>query len=307
MKMPKDYYATLNVERSASPEAMKVAYRRLARKLHPDVSREVDAEERFKALTQAYEVLRDPARRAAYDRYLLRGRLDQPFRSPPDFDPGFVFQADQRRPRDFSDFFDQAFGGRKTATAAKSDDATPGEDALQALELSITLADTYHGATRMVGLRSTARQANGETGFKVKRVEVSIPKGIVSGERIHLAGEADGGGDLALIVRLREQPNVRIKGKDVYLKLPVAPWEAMLGAIVTVPAPGGVVELAVPPGSQAGKRLRLRGRGIPADPAGDLYVELQIALPPVTTEAAAAAYRALAQASDFDPRIASAS
>ena len=312
----KDYYAALGVEPEATPDEIKRAYRKLARKYHPDVSKEKDAEARFKDLAEAYEVLKDPERRAAYDEVGRRWTGRGPDQPPPGWDTGFEFSDHGRPAPDFgarSDFFDALFGHR---TRAGGTDAGGGHRGAQwhsrgedhHAKVAIAIADAYHGAVRSISLQIPALDADGRVALHQRQLELHIPKGIRAGQQLRLPGQGGAGlgkgqpGDLYLEVEFRPHRLYRVNGRDVLLDLPVAPWEAALGATVKVPTPDGELELGVPAGSKAGGKLRLKGRGLPGTPAGDLYAVLSIELPPADTAARKEAYRTLAKAFDFDPR-----
>ena len=307
----KDYYATLGVARDAAQEDIKRAYRRLARKYHPDVSKEPDAEARFKDVGEAYEVLKDPEKRAAYDQLGSRWREGQEFRPPPDWNTGFEFRGgfDGGGGSVFSDFFEQLFGRGQRGFAFEGE--APGargraED--HHARILIDIEDSFRSPVRSVGLRAPELGADGRVQLKNRTLEVKIPRGVSKGQRIRLKGQgmpAIGGGqagDLLLEVDFNEHALFRVEGKDLYLDLPVAPWEAALGAKVSVPTPEGRVELSIPAGSQNGRKLRLKGRGIPAREPGDLYAELKVVLPRADSPQVREAYRKLAQAANFDPR-----
>ncbi|MGR8921156.1 MAG: DnaJ C-terminal domain-containing protein [Gammaproteobacteria bacterium] len=301
----KDYYDVLGVARDASADDIKRAYRRLARKYHPDVSQEADAEEHFKEVQEAYEVLRDPDKREAYNRLGSRWREGDDFSPPPDWDPEFSFHSGGFRDQhDFSDFFSSIFGGG--AGRAERGFRMRGED--RSVRVAITLEDAYAGATRQFNFSIPEIDERGEVFEAVKSVKVTIPRGIVAGQRIRLAGQGGSGygggpaGDLFLEVAFAPHRRFRAEGRDVYLDLPVTPWEAALGARVTVPTLGGRVELSIPPGSRSGNRLRLKGKGLPGQPDGDQYVSLAIVTPPATDDARRAFYRRMAEEMPFDPR-----
>jgi curved DNA-binding protein len=296
----KDYYKVMGVARDATEAQIKQAYRKLARKYHPDVSKEKDAEARFKELGEAYEVLKTPEKRAAYDQLGRGPRPGESFRPPPDWGSGFEFSGagDGATDRDYSEFFESLFGG--AAGAARRG---PDHHAKVMLDLDATL----QGGSRTFTLRVPEIDAEGHLIAKERVLNVQIPKGILPGQTIRLAGQGAGtgsgaAGDLYIEVDFQPHPLYRPDGRDLYLDLPVAPWEAALGAGVKVPTPGGVVDLKIPAGSRAGTKLRLKGRGIPAAAPGDLYVVLEIALPPASDEKAKAAYRAMADALPFNPR-----
>lgn len=305
----KDYYEVLGLERSASQEDVKRSYRKLARKYHPDVSKHTDAEDRFKELGEAYEVLKDPEKRAAYDRLGDRWRDGQDFQPPPNWDEGFEFRGtggEAGAQPDFHDFFESMFGGARGAHARRQPFNARGED--HHAKVLIDLEDAYRGAQRSISLQVPVIDAQGHVVLESRTLDVAIPKGIRAGQHLRLAGQGGAGatpgnaGDLYLEIDFREHPRFRVDGRDVSLELPVAPWEAALGAQVAVPTPDGAVEMTIPAGSAGGRRLRLRGKGIPANPPGDLYVILNIVLPPADSETAKAAYGSMQRALNFDPR-----
>ena len=310
----KDYYATLGVERSATQDEIKKAYRKLARKYHPDVSKLPDAEARFKDINEANEVLHDPEKRAAYDQMGGQYRAGQDFQPPPDWDAGFEFRGrgdDAGAAPDFdaSDFFEALFGrqARQAGGRAGAARQASGED--HHAKVLIDLEDAYRGARRSIALRVPVVDPQGHVVLEERHLDVNIPKGIRAGQHLRLAGQGGPGlggapnGDLFLEIEFNPHPRYRVDGKDVYLDLPLAPWEAALGATVDVPTPEGEVQLTVPPGSAAGRKLRLKGKGIPSQPPGDLYAVLSIALPPADTPAAREAYVAMAKAFEaFHPR-----
>jgi len=305
----RDYYKVMGVARDASQDEIKRAYRKLARKYHPDVSKERDAEARFKEVGEAYEVLKDPEKRAAYDRLASGWKEGQEFRPPPDWDAGFEFSGgDLGDAGAFSDFFESLFGRARggQARAARTGFRARGQD--RHAKVLVDLEDSLQGATRPITLRVPELTPDGHVTTRDHTLNVRIPKGVREGQQIRLAGQGGAGmgnaspGDLYLEVEFRPHPLYRADGADLYLDLPVAPWEAALGATVKVPTPAGPVDLKVPTGSRQGRRLRLKGRGIPAREPGDLYVVLQLTLPPADTEAARAAYREMEARLKFNPR-----
>ena len=304
----KDYYEILGLARSATQDEVKQAYRKLARKYHPDVSKDPDAETRFKELGEAYAVLKDPEKRAAYDQMGSQWKAGQDFQPPPGWDAGFEFSGGDFGAGpggDHSDFFEALFG-RHFGTGQRGNMRAQGQD--HHAKVQIDLLDAYHGAQRSIALRMPALDAQGRVTLQERKLDVSIPKGICAGQHLRLAGQGAPGigggaaGDLYLEIVFKPDPKFRADGRDVYANLPLAPWEAALGAAVMAPTPEGPVRLTIPPGSVAGRQLRLKGRGIPGTPPGDLYVVLGIALPPADSEAAQEAYRAMAKAFDFNPR-----
>jgi curved DNA-binding protein len=298
----KDYYATLGVERAATQDEIKRAYRRLARKYHPDLNKQADAEAQFKDVGEAYKVLGDPEKRAAYDDVGQRYRSGQEFNPPPGWEGGFEFSGREfgaGDAADLSDFFRTLFGRGAAASGRRGATHHPGGD--HHAKLAIDLQDAYRGALRTVSLRVPVPDAQGQPHLQDRQLEVNIPKGVRAGQHLRLAGQgepAQGGappGDLYLEVAFLEHAHFRVDGRDVYVDLPLAPWEAALGASVAVPVPDGNVQLTIPPGSPSGRKLRLKGKGIPSTPPGDLYAVLVIAAPAAQTDEQKSAYAALAQ------------
>lgn len=301
----KDYYAVLGVPRDASQEDIKRAYRRLARKFHPDVSKEPNAEERFKEVQEAYEVLKDAEKRAAYDQVGRGFRPGQDFRPPPDWAAGFEFSGPGGGPGRFSDFFEELFGARSPFAGGRGADVR-GEDHHATIELDPRQA--YSGGTHSIELRHPELGPDGRVQLRTRRLNVRIPPGVVEGQVIRLAGQGAPGlgrgahGDLYLKVALRPDPVFSVQGRDVTVQLPVAPWEAALGATVQAPTLGGPVELRIPPGSNSGQKLRLRGRGLPGSPPGDQYVVLKVVLPRADSPRARELFEQMRRELAFDPR-----
>ncbi len=306
----KDYYQTLGVERNSTQDDIKRAYRKLARKYHPDVSKSADAEARFKEVGEAYAVLKDPEKRVAYDQMGSQWQAGQDFQPPPGWDAGFEFSGADFAAGDgaeFSDFFEALFGrqGRR-ARSHRAGAHARGQD--HHARVLIDLKDAYHGARRSFSLRVPSLDAQGHVAVEERKLDVNIPKGIRAGQHLRLTGQGAPGygqgpaGDLYLEIAFNPDPLFRIDDRDVYLDVPLAPWEAALGKVVTVPTPEGSVQLTIPPRSAAARKLRLKGKGIPGNPPGDLYAVLAIVLPPADNERARQAWRTLAQAFEFDPR-----
>jgi curved DNA-binding protein len=298
----KDYYAALGVPRTATEAEIKRAYRRLAQKYHPDVSKEAGAEEKFKEVAEAYQTLKDKDKRAAYDQLGSRPE-GQEFRPPPDWqqqfgDKGAEFSFEDI---DLGDLFAHLRGAQAQRSAA-------GEDF--EIAVPITLEQAYGGTEIDLDLSMPERDAEGRLRRVPRSFKARIPKGATYGQRLRIPGKGGKGrnggrdGDLYLNITLKPHPLYRVDGHDLYLDLPLAPWEAVLGAAVEVPTLAGTVRLKVPAGTYAGQRFRLPHRGLPKPHAGqgDLYALAQIAVPRTPTATEKSAYEALAQASTFDPR-----
>jgi curved DNA-binding protein len=305
----RDYYQTLGVAREAPADEVKKAYRRLARKYHPDVSKEPDAEKRMKEVNEAYEVLSDPEKRAAYDQLGRGYQPGQEFRPPPGWDAGFEF-SEHGRPgaeaADFSDFFAEIFGRMGRGPRRGGGAQAQGGD--HHARILLDLEDAFSGATRQVTLRAPKLDEQGRVTLAEHTLEVRIPKGIREGQVIRLAGQGEPGfgggkpGDLLLEVQFKPHARFRIDGRDLLLTLPVAPWEAALGAVVRVEPPGGALDVRIPAGAQSGRQLRVRGKGLPAEPPGDLLLDIRIVTPPADTPRAKELYETMAREMPFDPR-----
>jgi len=312
----RDYYEVLGVPRDATADDIKKAFRKLARKYHPDVSKEKDAEARMKDVNEAYAVLSDPEKRAAYDQLGRGYQPGQDFRPPPDWDAGFEFSSHGYRPDEaagFSDFFEQIFGragmggrGFGQSHAGRGGARMQGED--HHAKVLLDLEDAFTGATRQISLRAPKMDAQGRVTLESRTLNVKIPKGVKAGQVIRLAGQGAPGfqggppGDLLLEVQFKPHPRFRVEGRDLYLTLPVAPWEAALGAVVSVDLPGGAVKVRIPEGAQSGRQLRVRGKGIPGEPPGDLLLTVEVVLPPADTPRAREFYEQMAKEFAFDPR-----
>jgi curved DNA-binding protein len=314
----KDYYSILGVPRGAAADDIKKAYRKLARKYHPDVSKEAGAEDKFKEVAEAYEVLQDPEKRAAYDRlgYYQPG---QQFEPPPGWD--FQFHRDGAREggpdftaAEFSDFFRDLFGGRFSAEdgmgqgSGRRGFSMRGQDIEAKVEVS--LAEAASGVVREFVMRVPETLPDGRAHMAERRVKVRIPKGATSGQKLRVPGKGSPGaggadsGDLYLTVTFAPHPYLRADEHDLYLELPVTPWEAALGADVEIPTLSGKVRLRIPPGSSAGAKLRLSGKGLPKPHHGngDLYCLLRIVTPPTLSQGERELFEKLQKVSDFNPR-----
>jgi curved DNA-binding protein len=308
----------MGVAKDASQDDIKRSYRKLARKFHPDVSKETDAEQRFKEVGEAYEVLKDPEKRVAYDQLGANWKSGQEgFKPPPDWNAGFEFHGggytdETAGAAEFSDFFESLFG-RSTdrfnysAGGNRTGYHTRGENSHA--KVFIDLEDAYQGASRSLTIRATVLGDDGHPLIKERTLNVKIPKGVKEGQNIRLQGQGSPGigsgqaGDLYLEIGFNPHSIYKVDGRDVSLELPIAPWEAALGGKVQVPTPAGKVDLKIPPCVSSGKRMRLKGRGIPGKVPGDFYVILEIALPDNLSDKEKSLYETLQkEASSFNPR-----
>ncbi len=299
----KDYYKVLGVERGASAEEIKRAYRRLARKYHPDVSKEPNAKERFQEIGEAYEVLRDDDKRAAYDGIGRGYHAGEDFTPPPEwFDTG----AGMRGDFDFGDFFESMFGARGGGGFGHARGAAPRAHDSRA-RVRVSVEEAVRGVEKTLQLAEREFDRHGRLATRTRTLRVRIPAGVSDGQHVRLPGQGAAGADgrrgaLLLDIELEPHRLYRVDGKDLYLNLPVAPWEAALGASVSVPTPHGRVDVKIPAGSQSGRRLRLRGRGLGHKHRGDLYAVLQIVAPPADSDRAREFYRRMQRELAFDPR-----
>ena len=306
----KDYYATLGVARDATADAIKKAFRKLARKYHPDVSKEKDAAARMQEINEANAVLSDPEKRAAYDQLGRDYRPGQEFRPPPDWDAGFEFSgpgAGHADGADFSDFFSELFG--RMGPSARRGHAPHAAGSDHHAKVLLDLVDAYSGATRQLSLRVPRLDDTGHVVLETRTLNVRIPKGVRPGQLIRLAGQGAAGfgggpaGDLLLEVQFQSDARFRVDGRDVFMTLAVAPWESALGAQIPLTLPdGGEINVRIPEGTQSGRQLRLRGKGIPADPPGDLLLDIAVRVPPASSPRARELYETMAREMAFDPR-----
>ncbi len=322
-----DYYDTLGVARTATPEEIKKAYRKLAQKYHPDVNKDPSAEAKFKQINEAYEVLSDADKRKKYDALGSNWRGGQEFTPPPGWENiHFDFQGGDPGGHGgglnfedlsgFSDFFETMFGrpGRGRAGRGRSGGrggmwASRGQD--EEAQLTISLEEAYNGVRKSIGLETSVVDPNGRMRRQVKEYNVRIPPGTTDGSRIRLAGQGaqgEGGGpagDLYLNVRLAQHPSFIVKGHDLEMDLPITPWEAVLGAKVNIDTPAGKLALTIPPKTQSGQHLRLRGKGLPLGTGkgfGDLLVSIRIVVPDRLTARERELFEQLARESSFQPR-----
>ncbi|MFL4471107.1 DnaJ C-terminal domain-containing protein [Tateyamaria armeniaca] len=298
----KDYYAILGVAKDADAKAIKTAFRKAARKYHPDINASAEAEAKFKDVNEAFEVLKDPERRAAYDQLGQEAKARQgQYQPPPGWDQGYSFSDSDGQGREaFSDFFETLF--RRGAGPGEGMGRAYAEDSHARLEISIE--DAYRGAEKQLNLRVPVLGPDGQVTLQERVISVRVPKGISAGQHIRLAGQGgpSGAGDLFLEVSFAAHPVFRPDGKDLHLDLPIAPWEAALGGHVVMPTPDGKVDLRIPRNARSGQKMRLRGKGLPGHPAGDIYATLKIINPKVETEEARAFFERMAKEMPFDPR-----
>ncbi len=308
----KDYYKTLGVSKNATADEIKKGYRKLARKHHPDVSKNPDAEKKFKDIGEAYEVLKDPEKRKLYDQYgsdwetgKQREEYQKQYQSG-GYGSNFGFEGSFDNSREYSDFFETLFGNaRQKGGFHRQQFQQRGEDIDASIKIPII--DAFHGGTRRISFTVQSVANNGRVTTKPKTLNVTIPKGIRSGQKIRLAGQGSPGynggenGDLFIKIEYEKDPIYSVEDADIYMNLPVAPWEAALGASITIPSPSGNVKLKLPADSFQGKKLRLKGKGIPAKPPGDLYVIISIVLPPANNEKAKKVYEQMKDL-NFNPR-----
>ena len=302
----KDYYKIMGVDRKATPDEIKKAYRKLARKYHPDVSKEAGAEDKFKEVSEAYETLHDPEKRTAYDQ-LGSFQPGQDFRPPPGWEQNFGGDPFSTEGIDLSDLF-AAFTGKGRGAGRGVKSPSPGQDF--EVNAHITLEEAFQGTELELSLTASEADGKGQIRRIPRNLKVRIPKGATDGQRMRLTGKGGKGqnggrdGDLYLNIALHPHPFFRVSGHDLYLDLPLAPWEAVLGATVQVPTLGGDVRLKVPPGTHAGQQLRIADRGLPKPSrgAGNLFVIVQIAVPTVVTDNERSLFQSLADQSTFNPR-----
>lgn len=300
----KDYYKIMGLERGASDEEIKRAYRKLARKYHPDVSKMANAEEKFKELGEAYAVLSEPEKRAKYDQYgQYWQQQGQGGYGPQEQSAYSANFGDSVNPADFEDFLNSIFRGRYQQQREAHFDQ--GRDVHA--KLTITLEDSFKGAEKILQLQTPVEDNRGHIHYQTRAVKVKLPKGIGDKQQIRLKGQGDKGlggrpGDLYIEITLAHHPWFRLQKKDLHLQVPLAPWEAALGATIQVPTLAGPVSLKIPKLSQSGKKMRLKGRGLPGNPAGDQYVHLEIVIPVKEDATMEALYQQMANTVQFNPR-----
>jgi curved DNA-binding protein len=313
----KDYYAVLGVDKKASADDIKHAYRRLARKYHPDVSKETNAEEKFKNVQEAYEVLKDPEKRAAYEQLGSNWQAGQEFRPPPGWDGRSRAHASHSNGRGFSesdlggfsDFFTNLFGGGQFGFEREGSEGFQQRGSDQQAKINISLEEAFRGTHKTIQLQVPEIDASGKAKYSLRTIKVNIPTGALPGQQLRLANQGNPGigggpaGDLYLKIDVQPNSLFSLDGRDVFLTLPITPWEAALGAEIKTPTLGGAVGLKLVAGSESGQKLRLKGRGMPGKPAaGDQYVILQIQTPSAHSEEQRALYKKMAETMAFNPR-----
>ncbi len=304
----KDYYKVLGLSNNATAEEVKQAYRKLARKYHPDVSKETNSEEHFKEIREAYEVLKDPEKKVAYDTMGSQWKEGQDFTPPPNWDAGYEFTGTYSGAENFteaSEFFETLFG-RRANHKQRSNVHSRGQD--HHAKVLIDLVEAYQGGNRTIALKMPTLNSQGQVVLQERKLEISIPKGIYAGQHLRLTGQGGPGsgngqaGDLFLEIAFNPHPLFKSDGRDIYMSLFLAPWEAALGTTVETSTPTGAIKLNIPSNSVTGNKLRLKGRGIPGTEPGDLYVLLTVVLPPAVTDSEKEAYRLMSEAFKFNPR-----
>ena len=319
----RDYYEILGMQRSASQGEIQRAYRKLARKYHPDVNKASNAEEKFKEINEAYEVLKDPEKRKMYDQLGQNWRSGQEFRPPPEWETRFDYGGGKGGPGQaefqwggsggFSDFFETLFGGRgfQQAQGRSGRSAVWREaGADQETTIRISLEEAFHGGSKPIALQGQAINSKGQMEVVERRYDIKIPPGILPGQKIRLTGQGEKGrgggpqGDLYLKVEIEPHPVFELRGRDLYMDVPVSPWEAVLGAEVRLATLSGNIDLKIPPGTQSGQKLRLRGRGMPNQKGmpGDLYATVVVKVPTHLSEKERALFEELKKSSGFNPR-----
>ncbi len=305
-----DYYQTLGLKRNAAADEIKKAYRRMAKKFHPDVSKEPNAEEKFKQAKEAYEVLKDPEKRKAYDQFGKNWQQGQGFEPPPNWNyQSQQHSNEQFQQEDFSDFFSELFGRRGGGFHQQKQQPFRQRGQDQHSRIDISLEEAFNGTSRLLTMREPQlNQSTGQVTYKTKQLNVKIPAGVNHGQQIRLAKQGAPGigggdnGDLYLEIELLPHQHYQLHDKDLTLMLPVTPWEAALGATIKVPTLAGHIQLKIPAGSQSGKKLRIKGRGLPGKTPGDQYVVLSIYIPEPKDEKQKALYQQMSQQMPFNPR-----
>lgn len=305
----KDYYSILGVNRDASADDIKKSYRKLARKYHPDVSKENNAEQQMQEVNEAYAVLSDTEKRAAYDQLGRGYQGGQDFKPPPDWDSGFEYSgrgANAAGAGEFSDFFSQLFGNMGRGGFSGGEMRMRGED--HHAKVMLDIEDSFNGTTKQISLRTVSSDERGRPVVTPRNLNVKIPVGVAEGQTIRLAGQGSAGfgggpaGDLLLEVQFHPHDKLHVTGRDLHMNLRVAPWEAALGCVLPIQLPSGEIKVRVPANAQSGQQLRVRGKGLPSTPPGDLLLDIQVILPPANTPEARQLYETMSRDLAFDPR-----
>lgn len=305
----KDYYSILGVNRDASADDIKKSYRKLARKYHPDVSKEKNAEQQMQEVNEAYAVLSDTEKRAAYDQLGRGYQGGQDFKPPPDWDSGFEYSgrgANAAGAGEFSDFFSQLFGNMGRGGFSGGEMRMRGED--HHAKVMLDIEDSFNGTTKQISLRTVSSDERGRPVVTPRNLNVKIPVGVAEGQTIRLAGQGSAGfggapaGDLLLEVQFHPHDKLHVTGRDLHMNLRVAPWEAALGCVLPIQLPSGEIKVRVPANAQSGQQLRVRGKGLPSTPPGDLLLDIQVILPPANTPEARQLYETMSRDLAFDPR-----
>jgi curved DNA-binding protein len=305
----KDYYSILGVNRDASADDIKKSYRKLARKYHPDVSKEKNAEQQMQEVNEAYAVLSDTEKRAAYDQLGRGYQGGQDFKPPPDWDSGFEYSgrgANAAGAGEFSDFFSQLFGNMGRGGFSGGEMRMRGED--HHAKVMLDIEDSFNGTTKQISLRTVSSDERGRPVVTPRNLNVKIPVGVAEGQTIRLAGQGSAGfgggpaGDLLLEVQFHPHDKLHVTGRDLHMNLRVAPWEAALGCVLPIQLPSGEIKVRVPANAQSGQQLRVRGKGLPSTPPGDLLLDIQVILPPANTPEARQLYETMSRELAFDPR-----
>ncbi len=309
----KDYYKIMGLTKTATKDEIKRSYKKLARKYHPDVSKEENSETKFKELGEAYEVLKDPEKRAAYDQLEERWKSGAGNTPPPDWEAGFEFSGGNytgANSAEFSDFFESLFGKQSPPNSSdqNANDQYYAQSNDRHAKVLIDLEDAYQGTTRSLSLKVPQTDQQGHLINKTHTLNVKIPKGVKAGQRIRLAGQGSPAigntkqGDLYLEIEFNKHRYFQVSERDIYLDLPITPWESALGSTISVPTLGGIVELKIPVDSQTDHKLRLKNRGLPGSPAGDQFVILKLVIPQAKTTEETQLYEKMAQTMAFNPR-----
>jgi len=305
-----DYYQALGVEETASQDEIKKAYRRLARKYHPDVSKEENAEERFKTVSEAYETLKDEERRKEYDHVRQYGYADKDWQDTSDWGSRTHYhQGNFDDVEDVNSFFESLFGRSRRAedgSARGYQFSMDGDDVHY--RMAVSLSESYHGVKRLISFEIAERDEKGHAVRKSNKISVTIPKGVINGQQLRLKGKGNPGisggkpGDLYLEIEIETHPLFHVEGRDISIVLPVSPWEIALGESVEVPTLGAPKKMKIPSNARSGQKIRLKGEGLPGKQAGDLFVILQVYVPQPKNDSDRKLFEKMKQQMPFNPR-----